>query len=647
MVCAFMLRPGSLVGSYRILALLAEGGMGAVYEGINESIERRVAIKVLLPDAAQKPEIVKRFFNEAWVSNRIDHPGLVQVHDHGTLADGTAYLVMELLKGETLEQRLRQGPLDVENALKQCWQIAQALAAAHERDIVHRDVKPGNLMLVPDPLVPGGERVKILDWGIAKLVTGQRAGLTASHVVIGTPTYMSPEQCRGAAEVDPKTDVYALGVILFEMLAGRPPFVAETAIQLQGMHLFQNPPSLAQLVPDLPVPDSLITLVDSLLAKEKTDRPTMAELSQWISQELVALRTAIPSQRSTVLEPTQKTTLRTPDIETVPVPRLSAGTIQSGRPLPLVQPPTAQHLDPPAPPTQRWQPPNLTLAVAGGVLVGLAFLGLLYLRGARQDVQVAIGGQVVKVDLGRPASVAEVAPEQPSGRLGAVQAASPSLSPPSGPHPAGVVAEPLVSVTPDPSHPKEAAPAGNDRPIGVSPRPRDIGPSRRPLSRHDEDVFRIAETHLGSGDWERAQRAALAMRTIAPERAWRIIGLCACQRNQRDLARNAWKFVSRSVREEIAATCRSRTGLPLVSQAYGMDALKRARSHLLHKKYVSALVDARSAVGGGQLAGWGIIGEIACIRRDLTQAREAYRSASTEDQKRIWVACKRNGVGAP
>ncbi len=646
MVCAFMLRPGSLVGSYRILALLAEGGMGAVYEGINESIERRVAIKVLLPDAAQKPEIVKRFFNEAWVSNRIDHPGLVQVHDQGTLADGTAYLVMELLKGETLEQRLRQGPLDAENALKQCWQIAQALAAAHERDIIHRDVKPGNLMLVPDPLVPGGERVKILDWGIAKLETGQRAGLTASHVVIGTPTYMSPEQCRGAAEVDPKTDVYALGVILFEMLAGRPPFVAETAIQLQGMHLFQNPPSLAQLVPSLP--DSLIALVDSLLAKEKTDRPTMAELAQWISQELTALRTAIPIPRATVLEPTRKTTIQTPDTETVPLPRLGVGTVQSGRPLPIVQAQTAQPPDPQAQRTQQWQPPKRALAVVSGVLlIGVTLLGLWYWRFDRQDAQVAAASTVVKTEPRRPTSAAATAEEQPGGRLGSVQAASPSLSPPGSSRPAGIVAEPLVSEAHDSSPAKEAAPAGTDRASGVSPRPRETSPSRRLLSRHDEDVFRIAETHLGSGDWDRAQRAAWAMRTIAPERAWRIIGLSACQRNQRDLARNAWKFVSRSVREEIAATCRSRTGLPLVSHAYGMDALKRARANLHRKKYMSALVDARNAVGGGHLAGWGIIGEVACIRRDLMQAREAYRSASTEDQKRIWAACKRNGVGAP
>lgn len=499
--------------------------MGAVYEGVSELIERRVAIKVLHPEAAGKPDIGERFFHEAWVANQIDHPGLVQVHEQGTLADGTAYLVMERLKGETLEQRLCRGPLDPKDALSQCWQIASALAAAHARDIVHQDIKPGNLMLVPDPLVPGGERVKILDWGIAKLGTGQRAGVAEHHVVIGTPSYMSPEQCRGATEVCPKTDVYALGVILFEMLAGRPPFVAETAIQLQEMHLFQRPPSLAQLVPALP--DKVVSLVDALLAKDKNERPTMAELGIALDEQLRALRRTNPSQR-TVLAPTLPTSLR-----------------------------------------------PLAIGLLGGALA--TALAVAVVSKSRQEHHAAAATLVTG-----PRSQAEPT----AGHLGSVRAASPSLIKVEPLHPPTVVVAPLTVPPPDPSPTPPEPPAPADPQAATTSRSRESIPIHRPRSRGDQGVFRIAETS-------------------------------------------------------------PRTGLPHVSHGHGQAALHRARRLLLHKKYMSALVEARNAIGAGRLAGWGIVGEIACIRGDLAQAREAYRSAAPADQKRIWTACHKNGLSAP
>lgn len=267
------------IGAYRLVRKLGAGGMGAVYEALQEAIERRVAIKILRSEYARDADITKRFFNEALAVNRIDHPSLVQIHEHGQLPDGTAYLVMELLKGETLAQRMRQlgGRLPTQQASQIMWQVAAALRAAHDKAIVHRDLKPANLMLVPDPLIPSGERVKVLDFGIAKLVADACHG-TATSLVMGTPTYMSPEQCRGAGTVDEKTDVYSLGVVLFEMLVGRPPFISEGPGELMGMHLFQAPPIILELAPDIPA--GLASFTHRLLSKDKSQRPSMREVCQ-------------------------------------------------------------------------------------------------------------------------------------------------------------------------------------------------------------------------------------------------------------------------------------------------------------------------------------------------------------------------------
>jgi len=161
----------SVIGSYRVVRSIGEGGMGTVYEAVHEAIERRVAIKVLHREYASNPEFIARFFNEARAVNRVEHTGLVQVSDYGQQPDGTAYIVMEYLKGESLAQRIERcgRKLPAAEVIHLNLQIADALAAAHAKDIVHRDLKPENVMLVPDPHMPGGERTKLLDFGIAKV----------------------------------------------------------------------------------------------------------------------------------------------------------------------------------------------------------------------------------------------------------------------------------------------------------------------------------------------------------------------------------------------------------------------------------------------------------------------------------------------
>lgn len=276
------------IGPYRVVRKLGEGGMGAVLEAVQEPIGRRVAVKVLHRKYAQEPQITKRFFTEARAVNLIDHPGIVQISDYGQLPDGTAYLVMEYLKGETLSQRTKRGgPLGLPEIVRIARQIAAALAAAHEKNVFHRDLKPDNIMIVPeqDADVPGRERVKLLDFGIAKVVAneelGEKGPKTDTDIVMGTPRYMAPEQCRGGSIIDGKADVYSLGVVLYELLAGRPPFSGASG-EVLAMHIYEPPPPLRQLVPH--VPEELTNLVHRLLAKKREDRPSMPDVQAALEQ---------------------------------------------------------------------------------------------------------------------------------------------------------------------------------------------------------------------------------------------------------------------------------------------------------------------------------------------------------------------------
>lgn len=292
-----------VIGSYRVIRQLGAGGMGAVYEAVHEVIKRRVAIKVLHPEAGRSADTINRFLNEARAANLVDHPGLVQITDFGSLPDGSGFLVMEYLGGETLAERLQRsgGKLPPEEAVHIGVQIASALTAVHKKGIVHRDLKPNNAMLVPDPAMASGERVKVLDFGLAKLSEVREAAFvkTHSHAVLGTPLYMSPEQCEGAGQIDAKTDVYALGCMLYEMLAGQPPFLGNGPGQVLGKHMFQAPEPLLKLAAATPAP--LAELVDKLLIKAKDERPTMRETQRAL--EALAAELPPPQRRAGAADP--------------------------------------------------------------------------------------------------------------------------------------------------------------------------------------------------------------------------------------------------------------------------------------------------------------------------------------------------------
>jgi len=283
----------SLIGQYRIIRRIGAGGMGLVYLGEHTLLRRRAAVKTLLPTVAANKEIVERFFNEARATAAISDPGVIQVFDFGYHVDGTAYIVMELLEGEALSARLdRLGKLALGDALRFARQITGSLAAAHARDIVHRDLKPENIFLVRDSEAQGGERTKIIDFGICKVGTGDPM-LTEVGMMIGTPVYMSPEQCRGSGEVDARSDAYAFGCLLFHMLTGRPPFVGEASGDLVVAHLEQEPPPPSQFAPELP--PAVDALVLRCLAKAPDERfASMVELQAALGALAVDAEAAEP-----------------------------------------------------------------------------------------------------------------------------------------------------------------------------------------------------------------------------------------------------------------------------------------------------------------------------------------------------------------
>jgi eukaryotic-like serine/threonine-protein kinase len=241
---------GQTVGNYLVTQKLGEGGMGAVYLAEHPTIGKKVALKVLHAEFSQNPEVAERFFGEAKAVNAIQHPNIVDIVDYGVLqtgnrgpdgADQLVYFIMEYLAGQTLAQVIRtEAPLPPERALTIALQVADALAASHKCNIVHRDLKPDNIILS----TRGREHdfVKLLDFGIAKLTNDSRGShRTRTGLVLGTPAYMSPEQCEGRANVDHRTDIYALGICLYEMLVGRVPFIGEGYGEILVQHLTQRP----------------------------------------------------------------------------------------------------------------------------------------------------------------------------------------------------------------------------------------------------------------------------------------------------------------------------------------------------------------------------------------------------------------------
>jgi serine/threonine-protein kinase len=267
------LAPGTQLGSYRISGELSRGSMGQVYAAVHEIIGRRVAIKVIAADLARSPGALELFFREARTANRIAHPNIIQVTDLIASRDHQpTFMVMELLEGETLADRIaRRGRLRAGEVVAIARQVADAMVAAHAAGIVHRDLKPDNLFLTRRA---GGDFVKVLDFGVANLISGGKGPTPGPPMLCGTPLYMSPEQAR-LEPTDERTDIYSLGAVLYEAITGRPVFQEDSLRRLRRAHIAEPPvrPSLIHGGPGAP-PPRLEKLIMSCLSKRRSERPS-------------------------------------------------------------------------------------------------------------------------------------------------------------------------------------------------------------------------------------------------------------------------------------------------------------------------------------------------------------------------------------
>ena len=237
----------TLADKYLIEELIKSGGMGSVYLGKHVLMDKRVAIKVLRPSLAMDGDVVARFSREARAASRISHPHAVSVTDFGESEDGIVFLVMEYLDGRTLKEIIKsEGPMALDRVVEIVRQVAGALDAAHHQGVVHRDLKSDNIMLSQ---TNGGDWTKVLDFGIAKIQQpegGHDVDITAANLVIGTPQYMSPEQCSQSGPIDARSDIYSLGIIIYEMLAGRVPFTGESPTIIMMKQVQDPPPSILE-----------------------------------------------------------------------------------------------------------------------------------------------------------------------------------------------------------------------------------------------------------------------------------------------------------------------------------------------------------------------------------------------------------------
>ncbi len=270
---------GALIDErYRVESLIAKGAVGSVYKAKQELLGRQVALKVLHGYLGADPESLVRFHREAKAISRLEHPNLLTLYDFGMTADGQPYFVMDLLNGTTLAKVLNnEGRLDARRALTIIRQVLEALSEAHKKGIVHRDIKPPNIVLVEKE--ENKEFVKLVDFSIAKMAdnsTIDPVQLTVDGIICGSPAYMSPEQCRGS-DVDGRSDIYSIGIVLFEALTGKRPFSAKDLVSLMYLHVNDEPPKLSDVEPDLQFPPMLEEMISSTLAKDPASRPQSVE----------------------------------------------------------------------------------------------------------------------------------------------------------------------------------------------------------------------------------------------------------------------------------------------------------------------------------------------------------------------------------
>jgi serine/threonine-protein kinase len=530
--------------TYEITRVIGQGGMGAVWEAKHLRLPgKRVVIKVLLYGTTE-PLVLARFRREAEIGSRLGHPNIVQVLDFNTLPGGAPYIVLELLSGETLSARLRRGRLPQAEVLDVVSQVGSALAAAHREGIVHRDLKPDNIFLCPMEI--GGEIrhvVKILDFGISK-IRGSRTVLTQDSALVGTPQYMAPEQATGANdEIDARTDIFALGAITFEMLAGRPPFFGESLASVIHAVVYAPTPPLAQYAPD--VPPAIAAAVDRALRKPRDERfPDVASFLRALGGEAPRTTPSVPVSGGTQMlgastPPPGHVTRERARTTTPELPRSAIPTDRVERPKPF---PVVPFLG--------------ALVVAGGIAAALLWpKGPPAVQQQQPEVARPPGGVQVTPSV---LATAEHANDQPAA---AAQAAPAAAQPP--PPPAAAATAPPPPPAAEPA--AVAVAEGDRRPAPAKPSPARAersaaggsGGAHHALSPAAAADLAEAEAALDGGNPADAIR--LAQHSLYAQqsgRAYAVMARARCAQGDLGNAKAAFAHVDAGDKAAVLRDCR-------------------------------------------------------------------------------------------
>jgi eukaryotic-like serine/threonine-protein kinase len=503
--------------TYEIVGVLGRGGMGTVFLARHLRLPgKQVAVKVL-QGAIASPELHQRFRREAEIVSRLGHPNVVEVLDFNTLEHGTPYLVLEFLRGESLHKRLKRGPLDKDTAFSIIRQVGSALQTAHKAGIVHRDLKPDNIFLVPTDA--GGvvaERVKLLDFGISKMADSDSSLKTRDAVLIGTPQYMAPEQALGKnSTIDARTDVFALGCIVYEMLSGRGPFAGDLIAEVVYRVVHEQPEPLSKLVPN--IADTVVRSVERAMRKEPAER--YASITDFVSE-----LTGIPLK-----------TLSNPAMPVAPIQPLEQRS-PSGISLDATitkpsKPPTSRDKEPERPaeaPALASPRPEPVRVASGG-------------RGKWLALAIGIGAAVgIGIALAFRALPAKTTPPLPVPE---------PIALPADARPADVPHDALADTHPSMPAPEKAAPV--------------IRPVRHvldePLPPEVQSDLQAAETALGAGTPEEAIRLARhSQRVKVNGHAYSILVRAHCLQGDLSNARAQWANVQLQDRHAVLSFCKTR-----------------------------------------------------------------------------------------
>ena len=478
----------TLAGKYFIEDLIKHGGMGAVYRGKHVLMEKTVAIKVLRPSLASDNDVVARFSREAKAASRISHPHAVSVTDFGEDEHGVVFLVMEYLDGRTLKEIIRsEGPLALDRIVEIVRQVAGALDAAHQQGVIHRDLKSDNIMLSQ---TNGGDWAKVLDFGIAKIQQPHGVAdpdITAANLVIGTPQYMSPEQCAQSGPLDARSDIYSFGIILYEMLAGRVPFTGDSPTVIMMQQVQDPPPPILEARPDLPI--AVADVVMRALAKQPSERfqsagEFAAALAGGVagaaSAPVVAAPETTPNAPVEVIDDDEATLVRSRPVDEITVvqPRRVEPVYQQPQPRrvePVYQQPQIEEM--PLPVVNPWRI-MIPFAIVLVVVFGVVFL---LTRGSGQTSVTSVNANV-NANQSVLSADPNSQPVQPLGTPTGVGESNiqPQPSTIQTPKPANINAEPASVVGDFGANENSSTPRNRNANVKTTPTPRSTPSSDEP-----------------------------------------------------------------------------------------------------------------------------------------------------------------------